>query len=400
MPKRTKSPYFTGPASNRVTPSPQSRSPYFAEVDHSSCYQCVEGLGSLAEALSGVAPPRPCGCPSSLSPCLECQQVIDPVVELFKGCHLFQNLYKKGLAALEASNDLDQGALATTVTKIPTPCWRSREVVLEDSVRHLCDKQCFLRAFQPYRTCYDLHKRVKSAVTVRSEGSPLEGWTCRLKANSRPPKVFFENENGKKFPNIPQVLKSLAEQEAPDRVESKQRRMKSTVASAVSEKYPHLLLEVSVRSPLGLLEELLTDDPWSLLLSTVMLNRTSRAQVDHVLFGFLQRWPSPQKAVQASTEEIGGVIRSLGLGNKRAHGIQRFSADYLALMEIKTDPFSFSEEDVKGLHHCGAYAYDAYCIFIKRNVAVVPEDHALVSYVEYKSALFGGHKKRRKLFAA
>ena len=390
MPKRTKkSPYFTG-APRQVTPSPQSRSGYFAKVDH-SCYPCVEGLGSLAEVLGGVSPPRPsCGFPSSSTPCPECQKVIGPVVELFNDCHLFQSLYNRGVEALAASNDR---------TKDPTPCWRRREVLLEDSVRHLCSKQCFLRAFLPYRTWWDLHKRFKSAGTVRSEGSPLEGWTCRLKANSRPPKAFFINESGKKFPNIPQVLKFFAEQEeVPDR-ESKQRRMLSIVAATAPEKYPHVFMEVGVRSPLGLLEEILTDDPWRLLLSTVMLNRTSRGQVDHVLFGFLQRWPSPQETVQACMEEIGQVVRSLGLGNKRAHGIQRFSRDYLALLEIKPDPFSFSEEDVKGLHHCGDYAYDAYCIFIQRNIAVVPNDHALVSYVDYKSALDVGNKKRRKLFA-
>ena len=146
---------------------------------------------------------------------------------------------------------------------------------------------------------------------------------------------------------------------------------------------------------LGLLEELLADNPWRLLLSTIMLNRTSRVQVDHVLFEFLQRWPTPQMVVSASTEVISGVVRSLGLGNKRAQGIQRFSSDYLALSETKSDPFSLSEEDVTGLHHCGAYAYDAYCIFIQRNIAVLPEDLVLASYVEYKLAVRGGNKERR-----
>lgn len=35
-------------------------------------------------------------------------------------------------------------------------------------------------------------------------------------------------------------------------------------------------------SPFGLIEELLTDDPWKLLIGCIMLNQTTRSQVRHV----------------------------------------------------------------------------------------------------------------------
>jgi len=148
-----------------------------------------------------------------------------------------------------------------------------------------------------------------------------------------------------------------------------------------------------VRSPFGLLEELFHDDPWRLLLSTILLNRTTRAQVDVVLHKFLLKWPTATAVINASWEEIRDIIRSLGICHRRAKALIRFSKDYLECIEQKkkienlpkgTAEFQLSREEILSFHNCGVYAYDAYQIFIRKLVGIVSTDHALQDYVEYQ----------------
>jgi len=162
----------------------------------------------------------------------------------------------------------------------------------------------------------------------------------------------------------------------------------------------------SVDSPLGLLEELFSD-PWRLLISTIFLNRTSRVQVDAVLYQFLIKWPTPAAAADAIVEEMALVIKPLGLRNRRARGIIRFSNEYLCLLKTKEQQFQervccegekgdvlsgacqLSKEDIFGLYNCGQYAYAAYQIFIKKELRIDPQDHALNWYVEFQRARQG-----------
>lgn len=167
----------------------------------------------------------------------------------------------------------------------------------------------------------------------------------------------------------------------------------------------------SVSTPLGLLEEMFASNPWRLLLSTIMLNRTSRLQVDAVLYRFLQRWPDAYSAANADAKEISAVIEPLGLYHKRSAAIVRFSKEYLDLVESKMvgkdEPvnsqerslicecfrmrtckeFRLAKEEILGLYNCGNYAADAYEIFIRGVFPPLPADHALRSYVEFQRGL-------------
>jgi hypothetical protein len=169
-------------------------------------------------------------------------------------------------------------------------------------------------------------------------------------------------------------------------------------------------LEQQVTSPLGLLEELFGNDPWQLLLSAILLNRTGRVQVDTVMFAFLEEWPSAQAAAQADAVRMAQVLRPLGIRYRRSAGIIRFSREYLVLLQerkgtgsgAKQDSdaavdaatcgreaaFSLTRNDILNLFHCGEYAYCAYQLFIRRdNSGVEPADYALRAYVEYQKGL-------------
>lgn len=371
-----RSPYFD--RTRTETPSPRSRSDYFAQSP-SSFFGCAEALGSITEALGDKASLVRHFCirkeRSSSKVCLECQKVLDPVVALFKDCPTFRRGWNEALAFVPGKES-DQRT-----------CWQQMESHLEDCFRHLCDKQCFLRAFAPYRHRYALQRSLTESPDICPKDAHLDGWSCRLVAETRPPRILFQQGGGKLFETASRVLK-LSKRRAHETSGADRKRKRRTSPATVLWRYPHLNLETSVRSPLGLLEELFSDDPWRLLLSTIFLNRTSRVQVDDVLFEFLRRWPSPRKLLDASVDEIVDVIRPLGICFRRADGIKHFCRDYVALSEAANkDVFNLKEADVKGLHQCGPYAHDAYRMFILKDWQVDPSDIMLKTYIEYKASL-------------
>ncbi|MFC2009749.1 hypothetical protein ACFLT3_02340, partial [Chloroflexota bacterium] len=59
-----------------------------------------------------------------------------------------------------------------------------------------------------------------------------------------------------------------------------------------------------------------SDNPYNILIAELLLQRTKASQVQPVYERFIDRFPSPGKLVNAETEEIESVIRSLGLLKK------------------------------------------------------------------------------------
>ncbi|CAJ1940174.1 unnamed protein product [Cylindrotheca closterium] len=201
------------------------------------------------------------------------------------------------------------------------------------------------------------------------------------------------------------------------------------------------------RSPLGLLEELFIGDPWKLLVSAILLNRSRRAQVDYILWGVLEKWPTPQ-ALLASTnvvtkkndesstgnihdhDALKKLVTTLGLQTRRSQGLVRFSKEFLSLLEEKTTKskststlpnsegkmsnenglrsyndaaFNLTRDEILGLYNCGDYVADAYHIFIANHAVncntkvdwkrLQPQDHALAAYVEWKRSVQSSHRQ-------
>jgi hypothetical protein len=169
----------------------------------------------------------------------------------------------------------------------------------------------------------------------------------------------------------------------------------------------------NVSSPFGLLEELFGHDPWRLFLSDILLNRTSRVQVDTIMFDFLAEWPSAEAAAGADAARMSVVVRALGIRYRRAAGIIRFSKEYLALLEHKMDScrkvgtgrsidadtdreaaYNLTRDDVMNLYYCGDYAYAAYKLFIQRDFSIDPTDHALKAYAAYRRGFQSASESR------
>src|SRR5207253_3008880 len=82
-----------------------------------------------------------------------------------------------------------------------------------------------------------------------------------------------------------------------------------------------------------ILQEVYRDDPWKMLVGCILLNQTSRTQVDGVREKLFERWPDAKAMGAADEEELSECVRSLGLHNRRATTLKRFSQHWSILEE-------------------------------------------------------------------
>jgi methyl-CpG-binding domain protein 4 len=120
-----------------------------------------------------------------------------------------------------------------------------------------------------------------------------------------------------------------------------------------------------------MLQEIYLHDPWKMLVGCILLNQTTRTQVDSVREDLFSFWPDPIEMASADPEEIARVIKPLGLYNRRARTLIKFSREW-------------TEKDWKEpieLHGIGQYAQDSWEIFQKNNYEIQPTDKELIGYL-------------------
>lgn len=334
-----------------------------------------------------------------------------------------------------------RGAVVSAFMSCPAFSERYREsnnLNVEEACRHLCPRGCFYWSYAPTREWHALREAVRS-ISGTSPNRILNRWRCVLTVdkesdNEMPAfQVQFLSPEGTPFDTVASVLKALncsssirsvkssrisATSRATVRASTRGRKRKrsdSKMQSGVPTQPPPLCRHQTsglfasneqchndkAWSPFGLLEELFANDPWKMLLSTIFLNRTTRRQVDSVLYQFLERWPTAQNAADADVGDVLGVVTPLGIEYRRSAGIIRFSREYVGLMKSKRSPhftvggndngwdaaFALEDADVLNLYGCGRYALSAYRIFILGDFNCSVHDHALHYYVDYKQSL-------------
>ena len=124
-------------------------------------------------------------------------------------------------------------------------------------------------------------------------------------------------------------------------------------------------------SPYDLLQERFWPDGWKVLVVCLLLNQTSRKQVEPMITEFFRRFPNPESIVDAPEEVLYEILCPLGLANKRVRTLKRFSEEFVTKKWL----------NAKELYGCGKYADDTYEIFMKgRWKYTLPDDHALNDY--------------------
>lgn len=127
------------------------------------------------------------------------------------------------------------------------------------------------------------------------------------------------------------------------------------------------------RSPYGLIQEDLRDQPWRLLVACMMLNLTNIKQVRPVIWEFFRLYPDPEATSKADQPSLATLLKPLGLYNRRSKMIIRFSMEYA----------QGGWCDVKKLPGVGTYASDSYEMFVIGNLNIEPTDSKLKKYKEW-----------------
>lgn len=128
-------------------------------------------------------------------------------------------------------------------------------------------------------------------------------------------------------------------------------------------------------SPYQLLQESLWPDEWLILVSCMMLNCTSRKQVEKVLPEFIRRWPTPGEFMTAQDEDVATLCRPLGFANRRTSNLKKMTEKYLA-----TD-WTHAQQ-LPGIGAYGARAWEIFCA--GRLGDEPPDDHALTRYWNWR----------------
>ncbi len=128
--------------------------------------------------------------------------------------------------------------------------------------------------------------------------------------------------------------------------------------------------------PRPMIQEYYFPDRWKMLVCCLMLNLTSRKQVDPLINEFFEKWPSAFIASKANEGDMKEFIKPLGMYNRRAKTIIKMSKQFLS---------GFIE--AKQLYGCGKYADDSDRIFYRGLWKTTePTDGALVSYKNFLEA--------------
>lgn len=127
--------------------------------------------------------------------------------------------------------------------------------------------------------------------------------------------------------------------------------------------------KIAKTSPYGLIQEDLAHNEWLFLVACILLNRTSRKQLDRVFGAFVSTVISAKDFLETPENVVKDIIRPLGFVNRRYELLKKMSEEYENGTEIS---------ELSGV---GRYAHDSHRIFLKGSVGTErPSDHALSTY--------------------
>ena len=107
-------------------------------------------------------------------------------------------------------------------------------------------------------------------------------------------------------------------------------------------------------SPFGLIQETLWPDEWKILVSCVLLNRTTRRAMEKVLPALFAEYPDARSMSQARPDDLAQMTASLGFKNRRAGNLIRLSKEYLGSTWSNA-------EDLPGIGSYGAAVWQIFC---------------------------------------
>ena len=83
------------------------------------------------------------------------------------------------------------------------------------------------------------------------------------------------------------------------------------------------------KSPYGLIQEQLWEDPWKIFVVCIFCNLTKRTQAEPYFWECMDRWPKPIDMASADPAETEALIQPLGLSRRRSRALVQMSKDYM-----------------------------------------------------------------------
>lgn len=133
------------------------------------------------------------------------------------------------------------------------------------------------------------------------------------------------------------------------------------------------MVERSKMSPQPLLQELLWPNQWQCTVACLLLNLTTRKQVDRVWPELFQLAPGPEDLLQLSDEKLGDTIKTLGMRNVRSKRLRKLAEVWGKVPHAQ-------------LPGVGKYAEQSNRIFFEDDLLLNEEvkDGALTKYLEWR----------------
>ncbi|CEH18311.1 Methyl-CpG binding transcription regulators [Ceraceosorus bombacis] len=129
----------------------------------------------------------------------------------------------------------------------------------------------------------------------------------------------------------------------------------------------------------GMIQEIVKDDSWMVLIATMLLNQTHGSKAVPVFWKLLHQFPTPEALAKADLRELTDMIQPIGLHNIRAARLKSFSQAWLDLPPWRAessrcrDPkardrrlpgtSAYPLTPVAHLPGAGRYAVDSWAIF-------------------------------------
>lgn len=150
-----------------------------------------------------------------------------------------------------------------------------------------------------------------------------------------------------------------------------------------------------------LVQEMVQDDPWKLLIATMLLNKTSGKVALPVFWYIVQRWPTPRELAAVEFEILEALLHHLGLSNMRARRLITLSEMYIhyppnplllyksKVMKGKSN-VDYPPTHVSHYPGSGKYALDSYRIFCMGKgewKKVLSDDKELRRYLRWRWAV-------------
>lgn len=119
----------------------------------------------------------------------------------------------------------------------------------------------------------------------------------------------------------------------------------------------------------SLIQERFIDDPWKMMIVCILLNQTSRKQVEPLLDELFEKYPDAHAMAGAEAFALADTVRTCGLQQRRARNMIMFSVAWWK-MEENADYESWPPpwHEIASMPGIGPYALDSYKYFVEAKI--------------------------------